>query len=333
MDEYCYFSLCSHQFQSWLIQEGSGTATPLINKSDWGRSLLPVPPLAEQRRIVAALDGCLSLVDTVERDGEELDALFGRLRSKVLDLAVRGELTERDPSDEPAGELLARIHAEKLAMVGCGELKPKDVKGDTVIFTGSDGQRYEKRSDGKGEAVCIEDEIPFEIPKTWAWARLLTPTALNPKNRVPDETEASFLPMAAIDDAFQGTFHPEKRLWRDIKKGYTQFADGDVVFAKISPCFENGKYFVAHDLCNGVGSGTTELFVLRSPEAGLNRTYLLFFLASSYFMDGAKKTFMGTVGQQRIKRDYLEKTLLPVPPLAEQKRIVEKVETILRQLL
>ena len=308
-----------------------GSGRPNVNGSVLSKLFIPVPPLPEQRRIVAALDRRLSLVDTVERDGEELGSLFGRLRSKVLDLAIRGELTERDPSDEPAGELLARIHAEKLAMVGRGELKRKDVSGDTVIFTGSDGLRYEKPADGRGEPVCIEDEIPFEIPETWAWARLLTPVALDPKNNVDDETEASFLPMAAIDDDFKGTYHPEIRLWKDIKKGFTQFADGDVVFAKISPCFENGKYFVAHDLRNGVGAGNTELFVLRSPRVGLNHMYLFYFLASDYFTGDATKTFMGTVGQQRIKKDYLKKMLLPVPPLAEQQRIVEKMETILYQ--
>ena len=95
-----------------------------------------------------------------------------KLRQKLLELAIRGKLVPQDPNDEPASELLSRIHEEKLAMVERGELKPKDVKNDTVIFTGSDGLRYEKRADGKGEAECIEGEIPFEIPEGWSWARL-----------------------------------------------------------------------------------------------------------------------------------------------------------------
>ena len=134
--------------------------------------IVPIPPLAEQHRIVGALGKYLALVDGIERDRAGLDILLAQLKSKVLDLAVRGELTERDPGDEPASELLARVHEEKLAMVGRGELKPKDVKNDTVIFTGSDGLRYEKPADGKGEAKCIEGEIPFELPEGWSWARL-----------------------------------------------------------------------------------------------------------------------------------------------------------------
>lgn len=95
-----------------------------------------------------------------------------KLRQKLLDLAIRGELVPQDPNDEPASELLSRIHEEKLAMVERGELKPKDVKNDTVIYFGSDGLPYEKRADGEGKAKCIESEIPFELPEGWSWARV-----------------------------------------------------------------------------------------------------------------------------------------------------------------
>ena len=309
-----------------------GSGRPNVNGTVLSSLFVPVPPLPEQRRIVDALDKYLALVDEIERDRADLDGLFAQLKSKVLDLAVRGELTERDPGDEPASELLARIREEKLAMVERGELKPKDVKGDTVIFTGSDGLRYEKRADGKDEAKCIEGEIPFEVPEGWSWCRLLTPVALDPKNDVDDETPASFLPMAAIEEGFCNRYHPEVRRWKEIKKGFTQFADGDVVFAKISPCFENGKYFIASCLENGVGAGTTELYVLRSSSNGLYRKYLFYFLASNYFMGDAKKTFMGSVGQQRIKKDYLKRMLLPIPPLAEQRRIVERIDEVVNLL-
>lgn len=318
--------------QELILNKQLGSGRGGLSAETFSSFLVPVPPLAEQRRIVAALDRYLSLVDEVEKDRSDLDDLLAKLKSKVLDLAIRGRLTDRDPADEPASELLARIRAEKLAMVECGELKKKDVKGDTVIFTGSDGLRYEKPADGKGEARCVEGEIPFEAPEGWSWCRLLTPVALDPKNDVDDETLASFLPMAAIEEGFCNQYHPEVRRWKEIKKGFTQFADGDVVFAKISPCFENGKYFIASGLENGVGAGTTELYVLRSPAKGLNRKYLFYFLATNYFMGEAKKTFMGSVGQQRIKKDHLERMLLPVPPLAEQQRIVERIEEIFNLL-
>ena len=312
------------EINSVSTRGSAGQVNISVNQSR--EMFVAIPPLAEQRRIVDALDKYLALVDGIERDRADLDGLLAQLKSKVLDLAVRGEVTERDPGDEPASELLAGIREEKLAMVERGELKPKDVKGDTVIFAGSDGLRYEKPADGKGESKCIEGEIPFEIPEGWSWCRLLTPVALDPKNDADDETPASFLPMAAIEEGFCNRYHPEIRRWKEIKKGFTQFADGDVVFAKISPCFENGKYFIASGLENGVGAGTTELYVLRSPSKCLNKKFLFYFLASNYFMGDAKKTFMGSVGQQRIKKDYLERMLLPVPPLTEQCRIVERIE-------
>ena len=167
-----YIKICYENSYDALREKAQGGNQPNLNQSVVSNLLIPIPPLAEQRRIVDALGKYLALVDGIERDRADLDDLIAQLKSKVLDLAVRGELVEHDPGDEPASDLLARIREEKLAMVGRGELKPKDVKGDTVIFAGSDGLRYEKPADGKGEAKCIEVEIPFEIPEGWSWARL-----------------------------------------------------------------------------------------------------------------------------------------------------------------
>ena len=92
------------------------------------------------------------------------------LREKVLDLAIRGKLVPQDPNDEPSSVLLERIRAEKQRMVKDGKIKAKDIKNDTIIFKGEDNLHYEKFADGS--IKCIEDEIPFELPDGWAWARL-----------------------------------------------------------------------------------------------------------------------------------------------------------------
>ncbi len=138
---------------------------------------LPIPPLAEQRRIVERVNELMPLVEEygeLEDAREELDAaLPGRLRKSVLQLAVQGGLVPQDPADEPAGVLLERIRGQRRQLVAEGEMKaPKG--GESIIFAGSDGRRYEKRVDARGresEPVCIEDEIPFEIPESWEWAR------------------------------------------------------------------------------------------------------------------------------------------------------------------
>ena len=92
------------------------------------------------------------------------------LREKILDLAIRGKLVPQDPNDEPASLLLERIRAQKQQMVKDGKLKAKDIKDDTVIFKGEDNLHYEKFADGT--VKCIEDEIPFDLPKGWEWERL-----------------------------------------------------------------------------------------------------------------------------------------------------------------
>ena len=96
------------------------------------------------------------------------------LREKVLDLAIRGKLVPQDPNDEPASILLERIRQQKQQMVKDGKLKAKDIKNDTVIFVGEDNLHYEKFTDGS--VKCIEDEIPFDLPDGWAWARIFSIT-------------------------------------------------------------------------------------------------------------------------------------------------------------
>lgn len=194
------YAMCSPYEREWAMRvKTDGVNQSNINAQKLKSFLIPIPPLAEQRRIVEALDKYLALVDEIEQAQADLDVLFAQLKSKVLDLAIRGELTEQNPDDEPASELLERIHAEKLAMVERGELKSKDIKGDTVIFTGSDGLRYEKPADGCGEARCIESEIPFEIPSGWFWSRLSS-ACLPQETTTPNGESFNYIDIAAIDN-------------------------------------------------------------------------------------------------------------------------------------
>ena len=156
----------------------NGTAQPNLSAANFQSFLYPIPPLAEQRRIVERVSELMPLVEEyggLEDAREALDAaLPGRLRKSVLQLAVQGGLVPQDPADEPAGVLLERIRGQRRQLVAEGKMRaPKG--GESIIFAGSDGRRYEKRVDARGresEPVCIEDEIPFEIPEGWEWARL-----------------------------------------------------------------------------------------------------------------------------------------------------------------
>ena len=172
--------------------------------------------------------------------------------------------------------------------------------------------------------VCIDDEIPFEIPESWTWGRLSNMVLINPKNYIDDNKEAAFIPMEKIEATYLSSYTYTVRKWREIKSGYTHFADGDVAFAKITPCFQNRKSMILNNLPNGIGAGTTELKVLRPYRNTLSVEYLLFFLESPYFVEEA--VFKGTANQQRIISGYLENKLFPLPPLNEQRSIAEKIK-------
>lgn len=136
--------------------------------------------------------------------------------------------------------------------------------------------------------------------------------------------------MEKIKAGYGSCFEFENKKWGLIKKNFTHFADGDVAFAKITPCFQNRKSMILKDLPNGIGAGTTELKVLRPFGNTVNLWYLLYFLESSYFIDEA--TFKGTANQQRIISGYLENKLFPMPPLEEQERIMRQIQVTLSKI-
>ena len=133
--------------------------------------------------------------------------------------------------------------------------------------------------------------------------------------------------MELIDATYFSSYTFETKKWKTIKGGFTHFADGDIAFAKITPCFQNRKSMILQDLPNGIGAGTTELKVLRPYAKTINNCYLLFFLESAYFVEQA--TFKGTANQQRIISGYMENKLFPLPPIDEQERIAEKLKALL----
>ncbi len=247
-----------------------------------------------------------------------------QLKNSILQWAIQGKLVPQDPNDEPASVLLERIRAEKARLVK--EKKIKKDKNESIIYRGEDNSYYEKFI-ATGEVKCIDDEIPFEIPATWEWCRVSSLFQINPKVVAEDDTIAAFIPMEAISAGYGSEFRYYEKKWKEIKSGYTPFANHDIAFAKITPCFQNRKSAIFKGLPNGIGAGTTELKILRTYGETLNRWFVLYFLESPYFIDEA--IFKGTANQQRIIIGYLENKLFPVPPLAEQERIVAKIGLVM----
>ena len=301
----------------------AGGAQSFVSLKQLRQYLIPVPCFGEQQRIVAKLKDLLPIVEHYDNSQIKLNKLNGEicqlLKKSILQEAIQGRLVEQDPNDEPASVLLEHIRTEKQRLVKEGKMK-KSALQDSVIYRGDDNKYWEKRGN---EIVCIDDEIPFDIPNSWTWCRIKDIFQINPKNNAQDDFDAAFIPMEKIDATYLSSFTYSTKKWGEIKKGFTHFADGDVAFAKITPCFQNRKSMILRKLPNGIGAGTTELKVLRSYGGTIVNEYLLFFLESSYFVDEA--TFKGTANQQRIISGYLENKLFPLPPFQEQQRIVNAV--------
>ena len=175
------------------------------------------------------------------------------------------------------------------------------------------------------------DNAHYEnVPKEWTVCKVKDMFRINPKTKADDGLDAGFVPMSNIHDSFNNSFSFEPRTWGSIKKGYTHFEDGDVVVAKISPCLENRKSAVIVGLPNGIGAGTTELNVFRSDY--VYPLYGLFFFKSDYFISQCVGTFNGVVGQQRVSTKIIEDMVFPVPPRAEQERIINKVNELFQIL-
>ena len=328
---YVHVFLQSDLFFSQLRNVSGTTTINQLTQNNFNGFLIPIPPKKEQERISNKLSDISLFVNKYGDLQCKLDSLNTRinefLKKSILQEAILGKLIPQNPNDEPASVLLQRIKEEKQRLVKEGKLKKKDVVA-SFIYKGDDNKYYEQVGN---KITCIEEEIPFKIPKEWCWVRLSDIVLINPKNHVPDNTMAAFIPMERIDATFLSSYSYVERKWGEIKQGFTHFSDGDVAFAKITPCFQNRKSMILNNLPNGIGAGTTELKVLRPYRNTLSVEYLLFFLESPYFVEEA--IFKGTANQQRIMSGYMESKLFPLPPLEEQKRISKKIWEAYKQMI
>ena len=287
--EYTNFVMNSSYYRKWCYSVKSDAVNQSnINAEKLSNLLIPLPPLAVQHRIVQIAEQLLAIVDAIKLLQEQLKSDVKQAKNQVLSDAIAGKLTHQDPNDEPAEALLKRI----------------------------------------GKTTTTAADTPYEkLPKGWAWCRLGDIGTINPKNKLNDELDVSFIPMPLISDAFSNVHTSEVKKWGNIKKGYTHFCNEDIGIAKITPCFENRKSVIFNNLKNGVGAGTTELYILRNNKTLSFNKYIFWFIKTQEFINNGIKAFTGAVGQQRISRDFIENTLIPLPPIAEQHRIVEKIES------
>lgn len=215
-----------------------------------------------------------------------------KLRELILQLAVQGKLVAQDQNDEPASVLLEKIKAEKEWLI-----KEKEIRKSQPL------------------PPIAPVEVSYNLPESWQWTRLGVIGVINPRNNLEDDKTASFIPMNLIPQVYGEQVKSETRDWGDIKMGFTHFAEGDVVLAKITPCFHNGKAAVMRGLLNGVGAGTTELHVFRPLGDFIYSEYVLLYLKSPKFVNDGIPRMTGTAGQKRLPNDYFSGNPFPLPPL------------------
>lgn len=174
-----------------------------------------------------------------------------------------------------------------------------------------------------------------EMPEGWVRSLLTQVSELNPpkppRDALAPGAPVTFVPMPAVDAEAGAITAPEVRAFATIRNGYTAFRDGDVIMAKITPCMENGKAAIARNLESGLGFGSTEFHVLRPTEA-VSNAYIYYYIRQEVFRRDAEENMTGSVGQKRVPTAFLQAVELPLPPLAEQQRIVAKVEELLPQV-
>jgi type I restriction enzyme, S subunit len=234
---------------------------------------------------------------------------ISQLRQMIYQLAVTGSLTPRGDSTEDASQLVSNIEQERQRLIQT--------------------RTYKRMLELESEPIRLPQGIA--LPENWRWSRLLDIGEINPRNDASDNLLAAFVPMSGVPQLHKAPIVAEIKRWGDIKKGYTHFANGDVVLAKITPCFENGKAAAIENLPGdtGIAAGTTELQVFRPIHAGVLPGYVYLFLRSPLFTVEGEKKMTGTAGQKRVPIDYFATRAFPLPPTEEQSRIVAKVDELM----
>ena len=316
-----YYVFFLYKYAGWI--GGKGIGIQGLSSNALHSLLVPVPPIAEQERIVKRLEIIKPLSDKYSEASEqiqELNNLFPEhLKKSILQYAVQGKLVPQDPADEPASVLLERIRTEKEKLIKAGKIK-RD-KHESVIFR-RDNSYYE--ISGK-EEVCIDDEIPFEIPDSWIWVRL--GTALNQASTGPfgsmvhkEDYVESGIPIVNPANIIHGNISSEK-----IKKVSNATANRlssyklkafDIIIGRRG---EMGRSAVVESHQEGWLCGTGCFFV--TPSKLLLPQYLVFLLNSPFIKAALTENSVGTT-MNNLNHNILQSLLIPVPPINEQKKIM-----------
>lgn len=257
-----YYLLEKYPF---INSNARGVGIPHVDPTVLWSLDFPLPPLAEQNRIVAKLDVLFAQLETIKASMEKIPVLLKDFRQQVLTQAVTGKLTEEWRKGKELGE--------------------------------------------------------------WKEVSITEITELNPKYSIEDETEVSFVPMANMNNGLFYKMILDTKKFREVKSGYKRFKNDDVLLAKITPCFENGKAGIASNLTNNFGCGSSEYYVFKCNSEILPYYLLMNFKRNEFLSEGAKN-MSGSVGHKRVTKEFIENYTINLPSFNEQQEIVRRVESL-----
>ena len=311
-----YLEIVMLAFLSKIVSKANGLI-PGLSRDVILNMTFPLPPFNEQTQIYHKSKEILSYTQQVDKETEKLIDIINITKSKILDLAIRGKLVPQNPNDEPAAVLLERIRAEKEELIKQGKIK-RDKK-ESIIFRGDDNSYYEKIGN---DIICIDEELPFDIPHNWSWCRLGNigdwAAGSTPSRSYPEYYNGT-IPWLKTGDLNDGyiTNIPESISEEALKNTSVRLnPSGSVLIAMYGATI--GKLGILT-----FPATTNQACCACSPLDGINNHYLFYYLLSQ------KDNFVyRSVGgaQPNISKEKIVTTLMPVPPYEEQRQILDKID-------
>ena len=334
-NKFLFYYMMSPDFDAYAnnTDNAKGVAYPAINDDRLYKALIPIPPLGEQFRIVSAIESVDASIRDYGAKEEALRTLNGSfpeaLKKSILQEAVQGKLVPQDPSDEPAEALLERIRAEKQRLIKEGKIK-KD-KHESVIFR-RDNSHYEKLD---GVERCIDDELPFDIPESWIWVRLIDICEYIQRGKSPKYSPIKKYPVIA----------QKCNQWSGFSIEKAQFIEPESIAS-----YGNERFLQDNDLMwNSTGLGTlgrmavyksalnpyklavadSHVTVIRPLKEIISPQYLYFYFSNPTVQSVIEDQADGTTKQKELSATTVKAYFVPLPPYNEQLRIVNQIEAVL----
>lgn len=318
-----------------LSDATSGTGQPNVNGQSLSNLLVPIPPFDEQKRIIVERNSIYPHLQRYTTAQDRLDALNeslrGSLKKSVLQEAIQGRLIPQDPREEPASVLLDRIRVEKEKLLKVGKIKKKDIV-DSVIYKGEDNKYYEKID---GTVLDINDEITFDIPESWSWVRLQQVCTYIHRGKSPKYSEVKEFPVIAQKCNQWDGFHIEKAQFI-APESVPSYADENLLRNKDLLWNSTGLgtlgrigLYPASSNPYGFAVADSHVTVIRTLPEFIRPEFLLMYFSSPTVQSVIEDKASGSTKQKELATETVKSYIVPIPPLSEQDRIIDKYKTVL----